>query len=399
MSVRETVLNIFPSKYMRPRLRLGVLLLLAVALAACGGVAGGSWAGVSSSQSGETIYVAYDRSVVALNAASGAVLWEYPDSENRDAQFFAVPVADNGSVYVGDYKGRLHAIDAESGARQWIYEPERKTLIGPLSPDPADRVISGVALSPELAFFGLGSRNVVAVSRGDASRVWTFETGHGVWGTPLYLDAETSPRGEPVLLVTSLDHKLYALDPATGDLFWSVNLGGAAPGDMLYDADRQRVYVGTFGAGVAAVDLVEGRVVGRFQTEEWVWSSPALADDQLFIGDLGGNLYAVTIGYDGFSQNWKVNLTQEAIRGTPLVADDLVIVGARDGYIYAVNRASGAEAWKKHVEGKVLTELVSVPAEDENGPVTVVAGTDNRDNLIVALNVATGERDWTYANK
>lgn len=399
MSVRETVLNNSPVKNTLPRLRLGILLILAFALAACGGVAGGSWAGVSSNRSGETIYVAYDRSVVALNAASGASLWEYPDEDNRDAQFFAMPVSDNGSVYVGDYKGRLHAIDATSGARQWMYEPERKTLIGPLSPDPTDRVISGVAVSPDLVFFGLGSRNVVAVARADASKAWTFETDHGVWGTPLYLDAEASPSGEAVLLVTSLDHRLYALNPETGHELWSVNLGGAAPGDMLYDAERERVYIGTFGAGVVAVDLASAQIVARFETEDWVWDNPALDGDQLFVGDLGGNLYAVRIGESGLTQDWKVNVTPDAIRGTPLVTGDSVIVGGEDGYIYSVDRATGADRWKKNLEGKVLTELVSVSGEAADGPATVVAGTDNRERLIVALNVTTGEGDWTYSDK
>lgn len=399
MSVRETALNNPLVKHTLPRLRLGILLLLAFVLAACGGVAGGSWAGVSSNRSGEIIYVAYDRSVVALNAASGASLWEYPDKETRDAQFFAVPVADNGSVYVGDYKGRLHAIDAASGARQWMYEPERKTLIGPLSPDPSDRVISGVAVSPDLVFFGLGSRNVVAVARADASKAWTFETDHGVWGTPLYLDAAASPTGEALLLVTSLDHHLYALNPETGRANWSVNLGGAAPGDMLYDAERARVYAGTFGAGVVAVDVARAQIVARFETEKWVWDNPALDGDQLFVGDLGGNLYAVRIGETGLTQDWMVNLSTQALRGTPLVTEDSVIVGGEDGFIYAVDRASGANRWKKNVEGKVLTELVSVSGEVADGPATVVAGTDNRERLIVALNVTNGEGDWSYSNK
>ena len=388
-------MTIFPLKNKRPRLRLGILLILAVALAACGGVAGGSWAGLSTNQSGEKLFVAYDRSVVALNAASGAVLWEYPDEDSRNAQFYAQPVADNGSVYVGDYDGRLHAIDSETGTSQWVYEPERETLVGPLSPEAPDRVISGVALSPDLAFFGLGSRNVVAVAREDASEVWTFETDHGVWGTPLYLDAESSPDGTPLLLVSSLDHNLYALDPESGNEYWSLNLGGAAPGDMLADPERQRVYVGTFGAGVVAVDVANAEIVARFETEDWVWGNPAMDGDRLYIGDLGGNLYAVEITEDGLVQDWKQNLTTEALRGTPLVIGNLVIVGSEDGRVFARNTEDGTGVWATNVEAKVLTELVSV--EDE-GATRVIAGTDNRERLIVALNVDNGQGAWTYVD-
>lgn len=382
-------------KHRLPRPRLGILLLLAVVLTACGGVAGGSWAGINTDLDGDTILVAHNQSVIALNATSGDVVWTYPGEDDRGAQFYAMPVADNGSVYVGDYDGRLHAINAETGAAQWIYEPERETLVGPLSTEAPDRVISGVAISPELAYFGLGSRNVVAVSREDASEAWEFQTEHGVWGTPLYLDAEASPSGEPTLLVTSLDHHLYALNPENGEELWNVNLGGAAPGNMLADPERERVYVGTFGAGVVAVDVSSAGIVARFDTEDWVWGNPALDGDRLYFGDLGGNLYAVQITEDGLTEAWKRNLTTEAIRGTPLLVDDLVIVGAENGTIYAANASDGTGVWQTSVEAKILTELVSV---ENDGATRVVAGTDSGERLIVALNVENGQGAWTYGS-
>jgi outer membrane protein assembly factor BamB len=110
-------LNTFRIFSPSPRLLIGMsLLLVTLLLSACGGRAGDSWAGVSINPDTDSIYVSFNERIVAINPVSGAVLWEYPVKEERDAKFYAVPVVDDGTIYVGDYKGNLHAISTD-GAR------------------------------------------------------------------------------------------------------------------------------------------------------------------------------------------------------------------------------------------------------------------------------------------
>ena len=66
-----------------------------------------------------------------------------------------------------------------------MYTPNRKMFIGPF-PHLDDRVIGPAAVDSDKVFFGLGSRNVVGVSRETAQEVWTSKTNHGVWAKPLY---------------------------------------------------------------------------------------------------------------------------------------------------------------------------------------------------------------------
>jgi outer membrane protein assembly factor BamB len=373
-------------------------LLLVLLLAACGGGPGESWAGLSTSPNADTIYVSYNNHLVALNPASGATLWDYSDDD--DAKFFAVPVMADGVIYIGDYQGKLHALSAD-GDELWIYKPERETLIGPLSPTPIDRVISGVAVDSSKVFFGLGSRNVVAVSRETAEEVWTFETNQGVWATPLYIPANPDDEdSRATVYVVSLDHFLYALDADTGKLIWKKDLGGAAPGDLFYDEARHWVYVGTFVSEVLAVDLGTRQIVDRFKTEDWVWGGPALEDDVLYFGDLGGNLYAVRITDNGFEQVWKKDVSDEGIRATPLLTNGLVIVGAKDKTVYALNKADGSKAWSERTRGEVLSDLVFVPGDPANAesPDLVVVGTSEKDRLIMAYDVASGDEAWHYSD-
>ncbi len=382
----------------RSRLLTSALLMLVVlVLAACGGRPGDSWAGITTnSDTGDVIYVSYNQKIVALDPASGATLWSYTD-ENK-AKFYAVPVVNGDVLYVGDYQGNLHAISTE-GDPLWVYKPERKKLVGPLSPTPTDRVIGGVAVNSDKVFFGLGSRNIVAVSRSSADEVWTFETDHGVWATPLYLSAtETTPA---TVYTVSLDHHLYALDAETGDLLWEMDLGGAAPGNLVYDEARNRFYVGTFASELLAIDLATHEIVDRYETDDWIWGSPAFEaeEDMLYVSDLGGHLYAVGVTDAGFEPVWDKSIGEGAIRATPLLTDDLVIVGSKDKHVYAVKKEDGSPAWDTKTKGEVLTELVLVPGGDENPSDVVVVGTTDAERLIMAYQVDTGEEAWHYSGK
>ena len=381
---------------------IGLFLVGSLFLAACGGVTGDSWAGLARDPDGNAIYVAYSDRVVALNPTSGAVQWEY---KYEGAKFYAVPAIDDGMLYIGDYSGRLHSLNLEDGSRNWLYEPEKENVIGPISLTADDRVISGVAFNDDKVFFGLGSQNVMAVSRETAQELWTFKTGHGVWAAPLYVHArEGDENGRDTLYAVSLDHHLYAIDPDTGDELWKKNLGGAAPGNMVYDEQLNRLYIGTLTSELLAIDLDQRAILDRYETEGWLWGSPALEVQEdgteiLYFGDLKGYLYAVEVTEGGFSQRWKMKVAEDAIRATPLLTDGKVIVGSKDKKVYAVSKEDGSSEWNDSTKGEALTELVLVPGSDseQNGGV-VVLGTSESEERIVAYNVETGEVDWRYSD-
>lgn len=375
------------------RLTLGVLVLAALVLVACDGGPGESWPGVTANADTSVIYVANNKSVVALDALSGEKLWA-EDYTYEEALFFAVPVGDNGTVFVGDYEGRMHAIDATTGEQQWVYEPERRMIAGPISPDPKDRVIGSVAVSEDAVFFGLGSRNVTAVSRETHEELWTFETDHGVWGEPLYFDkTETAPA---TLYVVSLDHYLYAIHAESGDQLWKLDLGGAAPGGMTYDEERNWVYVGTFVSEIVAVDLDAHTIVDRVKVSDWVWGRPALQDDILYVGDLGGNLYAIPIVDNRFGEFADIDIADGGIRSTPVLTDGMVIVSSQDKHIYVVNKELDTVEWSEKTKGEALTEMVFVPSGEEGQAGLIVVGTSDNDQKVVAFDYDSREEVWRY---
>ena len=126
---------------------------------------------------------------------------------------YGSPAVSNGLMLFGSSESKLIALDAENGDPAWSY--------------PVDSaVVGGVAVADGVAYLGTVSGTIYAVDLETQESAWPspFVTGDRVWSTPVVNGSQ--------LYVASMDHLLYAIDRATGDSVWSVDLGGAIQGDI-----------------------------------------------------------------------------------------------------------------------------------------------------------------------
>jgi outer membrane protein assembly factor BamB len=98
-------------------------------------------------------------------------------------------------------------------------------------------------------------------------------------------------------------------------------------------------------AGVPALSHVKW----TFHAKGQLISSPAVAEDAVYIGSTAGILYAVDRGTG--AEKWKFEI-KSRIASSPAVADGLVYFGAFDGNFYAIEAASGKLRWKFTTEGE-----------------------------------------------
>lgn len=402
---------------------IGALALVLLLLTACGSPAE-TWPGIASSGEDGTVIVTYRKQVTSLNADKSRN-WTYPDEDEDDYTFYAPAVIAGGRIYVGDYKGNVHAIDAQSGERIWLYQPKQTKILG-FTLGASDRVIGPVALGDGKLFFG-NEHGLVALNiEGERpTEDWTFKTDHSVWAQPLYVDDE-SLGIEPTLFVASLDQHVYAIDPEDGSERWSVNLGASIPGGMTLDAQRQVLYVGTLKSELLAIRLTDGEVVARLEAEGWVWGNPLLFRDKLYFGDLKGYLYEVALTDDEsvFGETFKRQLSSAPLRATPLIVPglteagetaenvDVLVIGSEDGRVYAIDltednwiqRRVEDVRWTKNLESWVVADLtwLDLPVVAEDGETIenerlIVVGTEEADRLIVALRLNDGgAQEWSY---
>lgn len=366
------------------------------------------WPGVSKTDDNE-VFVSYERFIAKLDA-NGKRIWVFPEKDERETMFYAPPVVDDGTVYVGDYNGNVYAVDRETGKEIWAYKVGGTKLFGIANfGGSTDRVIAPIAIAENILFVP-DELGVFALNKETGKLLnWKLDSDRAVWSQPIYVPAtEDKPA---MLFAASLDHSLYALDVSEIDLedtvgklddaeeaevLWKADLEGAAAGQPTYDVERGILFVGTFGSKMLAVSAEDGDILGEYETEGWVWEGPTLYDGVLYFGDIKGYLHAVTFNDGNFERVWSRQVAKGKLRARPLVTDDLVIVASDDNTIYAVRRDTGEREWERDVESKALADLFQIQGEDGWMLVTATA---NKDELVIALRLDNGNERWSYKHE
>lgn len=120
------------------------------------------------------------------------------------------------------------------------------------------------------------------------------------------------------------------------------------------------------------------------QTGAGIYCSPAVENDQVFVGDDLGCLtaYALKNG----KKLWSF-VSGKRIVGTPAVSQGIVVFGSADRTIYGLNAADGSLRWKVNAAEPVL------------GAVTIhegIAYVGASDKTFRAIDVQTGKVVWSY---
>jgi outer membrane protein assembly factor BamB len=384
-----------------PRIRPSRLLFfvsLALLITACGG-GHVNWAGVTASE-GNEIYVSFGRFIARLDA-EGKQVWSYPDEESRKVEFYAPVTLVDDKVYVGDYRGGVHAINRETGEEIWVYEQSGTEVLGLANfggtPDRITGSIEPGVYQGKDVLFVPDEDGVFMIdpATGERQDGLLVETDRAVWAKPVFVTGESEQPDR--LFVSSLDHFLYAINLETGKQLWKTELDGAIPGSPVFDSASNTLLVGSFGSEVVAINADNGAIISTYSTEGWVWETPAWVDGVLYFSDLMGYLYAVQYQDAQFREIWKKQLSAEGkLRATPLVTDEFVVIGSSDGKVFAVQRETGEQEWEENLELEMVSALNTVVSGEE---ILVVTATNESDKLLVGLQLDSGNETWSYKHE
>jgi outer membrane protein assembly factor BamB len=129
-----------------------------------------------------------------------------------------------------------------------------------------------------------------------------------------------------------------------------------------------------------------------------VFSTPAVAEDLLYVGSCSGIFYA--LDKNTGSVKWSYDITrdgrQTSFHGDMLITEELVIIGTDGrslgrgiGHLYAFERKSGEVRWKYFAGRGVTTDVLRLGNR-------IFAVTQNDE--LICLNVQNGQRDWAFAS-
>lgn len=123
----------------------------------------------------------------------------------------------------------------------------------------------------------------------------------------------------------------------------------------------------------------------RYEPDERVVTSPAVAETTVFVGDQSGRLYAVD-ATDG-TERWRFAAGETITAPAVKAASGLVYVGNYNEELLAVDTESGELEWSATADGRFLT----APKLDSG---TLYAA--NEDGTLYAFDAASGDQTWAY---
>ena len=154
-----------------------------------------------------------------------------------------------------------------------------------------------------------------------------------------------------LVIVGSVNQRLYALNSATGKVVWTTVLGDAI--ESSPSASGGDIFVGADNGDVYAMQSTTGHIVWTARAAGKVKGSPAVdaAKGLVVVGDGTGVVRAFAMGTG--KPLWEY-AAGGAITVSPTIAVNTVYVGSSNGNEYALHEATGALRWKDATGGPVI---------------------------------------------
>lgn len=144
------------------------------------------------------------------------------------------------------------------------------------------------------------------------------------------------------------------------------------------------VYLGTQGGNVYALDATTGNQQWIFEVPNSPMTEPAVVDGTVYVGSSDNSLYAVDASSG--EEVWRFEI-RNYVRSSPTVVDGTVYFGSHANRIYAIDAVDGTEKWNFETTGVLKTSPAVV-----NG--TVYAG--SHDSRVYAVDATTGSQKWIF---
>jgi outer membrane protein assembly factor BamB len=262
----------------------------------------------SPAVAGRTVYQAYlnrrpcnssrspfslDGEVVAYDALTGKVRWRAKMGPTESS-----PLVVNGRVYVGDWRGDVIALDADTGRRIWSYRT-------------GGRVKGAVAVSGRRLFVGAYDGHVYALNARTGRLLWRSSAQDRFGGRGNFYSTPAAAYGR--VFIGNTDGKVYAFGATTGHLLWSSSTGG-----FVYSSPavwRRLVFAGSYAGKVVALDAATGATRWDHRTDGPVSGAPTVMDGLVYVASLKER----TVALDG--RTGKLVWSFPDGKYTPIVAD------------------------------------------------------------------------------
>jgi outer membrane protein assembly factor BamB len=278
-----------------------------------------------------------DNYVYAFHALTGKVLWKFLTGTTG----IEAPVTvDDNTVYVGCNDDVFYALDAQTGKEKWRYNTFANISTGAV-------VVNGTV------YFGCSDSRLYALNA---------ETGKLKWFYAAFdmINASGPAVVNGVVYFGSRDKYLYAINANTGAHMWWYNCGVSLEmssptvvNGVVYIGGWYDIGNSNKAGSLFAINANTGALVWEKLPNTGFSSSPVVSNGLLYISADGGVFHAIntTTG----TSVWSKQIYPNGADAT--VADGRVFVGGGGygGYFHAYDAATGADKWQFSTNNTALT--------------------------------------------
>jgi outer membrane protein assembly factor BamB/tetratricopeptide (TPR) repeat protein len=314
--------------------------------------------------SGDKVFAGTRNGVLhCIDMERGTRVWQFSPGGVFSC-FPASPRASADRVYIGSLDQNIYAVDKDAGSLLWSIKLDSVVRSSPSVLDSQGRFCIGCSDHFLYCIDTLGKKVV-----------WRFQTGKEVFSSPLLC-------GDTVYFGSD-DHKCRAVDTESSTELWSfetdgpVNSTPSVSGDtVLFSSEDSLLY-----AFSAKRSLAEGeeRLIWKYKTDGSAISSPVVSQGLVYFGSSDGKVYCLDLQGKVASEEstgraaskvWEFK-TDGPVTSTPAIADQVVYVGSQDGCLYALSATEGKLLWKYKVgtepqTGKQAQILAGIVVADKH---------------------------------
>ena len=264
-------------------------------------------------------------------------------------------IADDGTIYVGDWNGRLSALN-QNGSLQWqIYH--------------SGEFHSSPAIDDDGTIYLGHSSGILYAINPDGTEKWHSNVGDKATSDPAIGEDGT-------IYIGSGDNYFYAIYP-NGTLRWRYLTGGVIKGHPSIAPDGT-IYVPSFDGYLYALHP-DGTLIWKVSTGDDVAAASAAvsSDGTLYVGT-----EVLRTFYPNGTLKWMVDVGGDVYGTSPAISADGTIYVSAGICIVAVN-PEGTIKWKKLISN---VAVLSSPCISEDGSIYVGSSWRNQD----------GTHSWGY---
>ncbi len=256
--------------------------------------------------------------IYALDPGTGAVIWQSATQNSVESS----PTVVDGIVYVNTYLNFV-ALDAHTGALLWQQPADSVAYGSPV-------VVNGIVYN------GSGAGTLYALNARTGTLIWKKTVGSAINGSPAVLDklVYVSSYNSPGVFT------VYALNVLTGAVYFqhpvndSITVSDASPaptvGGIVYVSSDSTIW---------ALDALSGALHWKSSNAfGYGQSAPAGADNVLYVGSAGTgsvrSLYAFEAGLGTVLWHYDFQSSHSNL-SSPAIVNGVLYIGTGDGYMFA----------------------------------------------------------------